>query len=70
MATVTELLDRASRITSLRATGAERTMALAALNDAYGRSVMDAECSLSTYTYTFVASSDDYALTTICSEPI
>lgn len=68
MATVTALLDRASKLTGLRTTGTERALALQALQDAYTRSVMDAECSLTNATYTFIASSDDYSLTTMLAE--
>lgn len=68
MATVTQLLDRGCRITGLRTTGTERELALQALQDAYTRAVLDSECSLSTVAYTFVASSDNYDLSTILGE--
>ena len=68
MATVTEILDRGSKATGLRSTGAERTVALQALQNAYRRAVADAEAALSLASYTFVASSDDYSLSTLCSE--
>lgn len=66
MATVTELLDRASRITGLRNTGTERTIALQALQNAYRRVVMDAEATPANASYTFVAKSDTYSLATLC----
>ena len=68
IATVVQLLDRASKLTGLRTTGTERELALQALQDAYSRAVMDAECSLATVSYTFVAASDDYSLTTMLAE--
>lgn len=65
MATATQILDRACRITGLRTTGSERALALQALQDAYIRSVLDSECSLSSTTYNIPSVADSYSLTTI-----
>lgn len=65
MPTVTALLDRGSRVTGLRTTGTERALALEALQDAYRRAVLDAECYPELDSYTFVASSDNYSLLTM-----
>lgn len=67
MATVTQLLDRASQITGLRATGTERIIALQALQNAYRRAMLDSECDPQLSSYTFVASSDSYSLATVCA---
>lgn len=68
MPTVTEILDRGARITGLRTSSTERALALQALQQAYRRSVMDAELSLSSFDYTFLDDEDDYALTDTCDE--
>lgn len=68
MATVIQLLDRACRITGMRTTGTEREIALEALQDAYRRVVIDAECSLDSVAYTVVSSDDSYSLSTILAE--
>lgn len=68
MPTVTQILDRGSRITGLRTSSTERALALAALQQAYRRAVMDAEVSLSSFDYTFLTAEDDYALTDVCDE--
>lgn len=68
MPSVTQLLDRASKLTGLRTTGSERVLALQALQDAYNRAVMDSECNLSYATYSFLTSSDTYLLTDVLLE--
>lgn len=68
MATVTELLDRGSKLTGLRTTGTERQLALDALQDAYRRALMDTEASVVFDTYTFVSSADDYTFATMLGE--
>ena len=65
MATVTQLLDRASRVTGLRTTGSERIVALQALQNAYRRSMMESECDPQYVSYTVPANSDSYTLATI-----
>lgn len=65
MATVTELLDRASRITGLRNTGSERVVALQALQNAYRRAMLDSECDPQYVSYTVVSGADSYTLATI-----
>lgn len=70
MATVTQILDRAARITGLRMTAGttERALALAALNDVYARAVSEAETHLDYASYTIPTSEDVYYLADICSE--
>lgn len=65
MATVTEILDRASRVTGLRTSGSERTVALQALQNAYRRAMLESECDPQYVSYTIAASSDDYDLATV-----
>lgn len=65
MATVTQILDRASKVTSLKATGDERTIALQSLQNAYRRAVSDAEIPAVPVSYTFVSAADYYSLSTI-----
>lgn len=66
MATVTELLDRGVQLTGLRNTGTERILALNALQNAYNRAVLESECYIATATYTFVASTNEYAVSAVC----
>ena len=65
MATVTEILDRGSRITGLRSTGTERVLALQALQNAYRRAMLESECDPQYVSYTVPASADSYTLATI-----
>lgn len=68
MATVTEILNRAARVTGLRMSSSERELALMALQNAYARAVMDAEISLASATYQFTSSDSEYDLSTLLGE--
>lgn len=67
MATVTNILDRAARITGLRMTSTERDLALEALQDVYRQVVSQTESYLSTATYNVTESVDGYALDDVLS---
>lgn len=62
MALVSEILDRASRITGLRDTGSEREIGLQAINDAYLDILMETTSVVYQFTHQFVASSSVYPL--------
>lgn len=68
MASVTNILDRASRITGFQATSTERTDALQYLNDRYKEAVFTAEADGETVDYTFTASSDVYDVSAIATD--
>lgn len=60
MANVTQILDRAARITGLRTEGSERELALEALNDAYIDVCMQVQMEQRVYTHNFDNSQSDY----------
>lgn len=68
MPTVTELLNRGSRITGLRTTGSEREIALEALQDAYRRALIDAEAYPEMVSHTITEVGDTYILETMLGE--
>lgn len=65
MPTVTEILDRGSKITGLKPTGSERLLALQSLQDAYRRALLDTECSVVFENHSFLTSQDDYTFSVI-----
>jgi hypothetical protein len=65
VSTVSEILDRASKITGLKLTGNERTFAHQSFKAWYKKVLRKSGASDAITTYTFVGSSDDYLWTTI-----
>ena len=67
MATTAQLITRISQLTGLAESGAEDTLMLQALNDAYTRSLLYSGANEISADYTFVSAADDYAWSTIIS---
>ena len=59
---VTQILDRASRVTGLRATGTEREIALQAINDAYHDILTETQIVQYNYTHRFLGAANIYPL--------
>lgn len=65
MATTAQLITRISQLTGLAESGAEDTLMLQALNDAYNRSLLYSGANEISADYTFVSAADDYAWSTL-----
>jgi hypothetical protein len=65
VATVTQIADRASQLTGLAATGTERVLTLAAMNNANLRAVMDTEVKLTSGSYVFTTDTTIHTLATM-----